>query len=246
MSIRENVRYKNGRHNGFVDLNTDIIEEENDNLPLAKCVWVFLTVFITSGWKIPIVYFLINSLTANERANLLLLALELLHESQAEVTSITFDGMISNVSMCKILGANFNLGSNFAPFFLHLIKKKIFVIWDPCHILKLIRNTLAETGDFVDSNGQEVSWEHIVLLREEEEIQQLKVATKLTPKHIDFVNMKMNVRLAAQTFSDSVAKGLRFMNDDAVGLSKFPNTKGTAEFCQKMNDIFDLLNVRNL
>jgi len=44
---------------------------DNDSLPAAKEALIFLLVFVTERWKIPIAYFLINGLNGDECANLL-------------------------------------------------------------------------------------------------------------------------------------------------------------------------------
>lgn len=50
----------------------------------------------------------------------------------------------------------------------------------------------------------------------------------------------MKVKLAAQTLSQSVASALQFLK--ALQLPNFNDVDGTVMFCEKMNDIFDLLN----
>lgn len=44
---------------------------DSDAMPKATEVLVFLIVALNSHWKIPVAYFLINGLTAEEKANLL-------------------------------------------------------------------------------------------------------------------------------------------------------------------------------
>jgi len=60
-------------------------------------------------------YFLIDSLTGLERSHLLLTCSELLHETGANVNSVTFDGAYVNGTMCTSLGENLNL-ENTRPF----------------------------------------------------------------------------------------------------------------------------------
>lgn len=52
------------------------------------------------NWKVPLGYFVIKSLTGEERANLLVKYLELPHETGAKVHSVTFDGGPCNIKMC--------------------------------------------------------------------------------------------------------------------------------------------------
>jgi hypothetical protein len=52
------------------------------------------------------------------------------------------------------------------------------------------------------------------------------------------------MKLAAQTFSNSVAKALQFMKDD-IKDSRFQGAGPAIEFIQIINNLFDLLNSRN-
>jgi hypothetical protein len=53
----------------------------------------------------------------------------------------------------------------------------------------------------------------------------------------------MNVKLAAQTLSESVSNSLLFVKN--IGLPQFEACTATAKFCQNENDAFDILNNRN-
>ena len=55
----------------------------------------------------------------------------------------------------------------------------------------------------------------------------------------------MKIRLAAQLFSKSVAYSLRICKDD-LKLSSFVNCGATIEFIEIINDLFNILNSRNL
>lgn len=54
----------------------------------------------------------------------------------------------------------------------------------------------------------------------------------------------MKVSLAAQTLSSSVSIALHFLEFE-VKDTKFEKASSTANFCKTINDIFDLLNVKN-
>ena len=55
----------------------------------------------------------------------------------------------------------------------------------------------------------------------------------------------MNVRLAAQTCSESVSVALKYMRDN-LQLAQFKNVEGTSKFCSEVNQAFDILNSRKL
>ncbi|KAK3914018.1 DNA transposase [Frankliniella fusca] len=72
-----------------------------DNAPLAKEAWVMMLVAINGSWKMPIGYFLINSLNGVQRSNLLKECLNSLSDSGAIIPSVTFDGTSVNVTMAE-------------------------------------------------------------------------------------------------------------------------------------------------
>lgn len=241
VTIRQQVVYDGNQYYGYVDLGVNWIKDV-DNPSLAKNALVFMVVALNSHWKAPIGYFLIDSLNGVERASLLEKSLELLHDTGIILHSLTFDGFV-NISMCTNLGANFELNEHFKPYILHPItKEKIFCFLDPCHALKLVRNTL---GDKLILHQEEsnIYWDNIVSLQKIQENEGLKAATKLTKKHIMYKNHKMNVKLAAQTLSASVSAGLQFANKFFP--TQFQTPEDTALFCAIFNNAFDLLNVKS-
>lgn len=145
MSIKAQTIYNNGQFYGGVDLGTDLVKD-CDNAKQATNALVFLAVSLNGHWKVPVGYFLIDSLTGSERVNLLKKALLLIYNTGSKVFSITFDGAPTNLNMCTHLGANFNFfGPNFKPWFKHPASDdKVWVFWDPCHMIKLVRNTLGD------------------------------------------------------------------------------------------------------
>lgn len=61
------------------------------------------------------------------------------------VVSLTFDGGSSNIRMAESLGAKFCYHTNFDLSIPHPItKESIFLVFDACHAIKLVRNTLVD------------------------------------------------------------------------------------------------------
>jgi len=81
---------------------------------------------------------------------------------------------------------------------------------DVCHMLKLMRNTLAEKSTLIDIHGNKIEWQYLKNLQELQCSEGLKVANKLTSRHIQWHRQKMKVKLAVQTLSSSVADALEF------------------------------------
>lgn len=202
-----------------------------------------MLVALNDHWKVSIGYFLIDALSGKERASLLETCFELINETGIILHSITFDGAIVNLSMCTALGANFELTENFKPYIVNKVtKEKIFCFLDPCHMLELIRNTLGDKLELY-RNDKIISWQNIVSLQKLQETEGLKAGTKITKRHILFHNTKMNVKLAAQTLSESVNAALQFCSHYVP--EQFKHAEETGLFCQMFNDAFDILNVRS-
>ena len=120
----------------------------------------------------------------------------------------------------------------------------VFAILDPSHMLKLARNALAQLGSFVDSEGNDIKWSHTEHLQNLEVKEGLNLANKLTTNHLKFEKDKMNVRLAAQRLSSSVANAIDFL-DKWGELPNFSGSNGTVKFIRTIDRLFDILNSRN-
>ena len=103
-------------------------------------------------------------------------------------------------------------------------------------MLKLARNTLASLSSFTDSNGEEVKWIFFQNLNTIQEEEGLKLGNKLSSQHLQFEKHKMNVRLAAQTLSSSVADAIAFI-DISMKLPGFQDSEGTVNFARTIEPI---------
>ena len=91
-------KYIGGVNKGEFGLNDDIA---TDSL-------VFMVVGVNCHFKLPVGYFLIKNMAAEERANLVETCLQKLKDCGVLVTSVTFDGPPVNQSLFKKLGGNLN------------------------------------------------------------------------------------------------------------------------------------------
>jgi len=129
IAIRQQVTYDGKRYYGLIDFGIDHNNAfDVDYLCKATNALVFMLVAINGHWKIPVGYFLLNSLNGVERASLLEKCLELIEMIGVEVHSVTFDGASVNINMCKCLGANFELGTAFKPYFINPTLRKMFLL----------------------------------------------------------------------------------------------------------------------
>lgn len=222
-------------YEGFVDVGKKHLNE--NDLPQAKKALVFMISGFEAKFKIPIAYFLTNGLTADEKAAIVNEALIRLSEIGIEITAITFDGHPSNIAVLNAYGGSWD-GK---PYILDPVDKnrRIYVLLDAAHMLKLIRNTIA-TRDLIDGDGGIISWKYFEALYYAQKSLSYNLGNKITKAHIEqWDAKKMNVRLAAETISNSVADSMEFMKTEC---DKFQDVDPTVKFTRVFNDIFDIMN----
>lgn len=216
------------------------------NKRLAKEALVFMINIVNRRSKIPVAYFLSAGMSGLEKANIVTELLQFLQDSII-IVNFVFDGAQSNVSMTTHLGINLSL-TNMVPYFLHPITNhKVFVMFDPVHDLKLVRNTFASKGFILNKNGEKASWDHIKALEKLQSENGLHLANKLRFRHINFYKQKMKVSLAAQTLSESVAKSLEFCKNNSTksDYKEFQNCDATISLVRNINIVFDILNSKS-
>lgn len=239
MSIREAIHFNGERLQGYINDGHKI--QDSDAMPKVTEALVFIVVALNSHWKIPVGYFLIHGLTAEEKANLLKTCLINIHETGAIVKTLTFDGAASNISMAKHLGADL---INQMSWFPHpSTKEEITIFLDQAHMLKLVRNTIGDWGILYDAEDNPIEWKYFKNLVTLQENNKIHLATKIRQRHINYFKEKMKVRLAAQVFSCSVADALLYCK--TKNIEDFNNCDATITFCRNINNIFDFLNTRN-
>ena len=107
-------------------------------------------------------------------------------------------------------------------------------------------NFSADWKEFVityDGTKKQVKWVYLEKLNEIQEREGSYLANKLTSDHIQWHMHKMNVKLAAQTFSSSVADAIEFLFYD-LKQPGFKGCEGTVKFIRAIDMAFDILNSR--
>ena len=95
---------------------------------------------------------------------------------------MTADGTAVNLRTFELLGCNFD-GSydKMTTSIIHpTTGENVFIILDPCHMLKLARNALAHLGTIVDGDGNLIRWQHIEELKKLQEVEGLNLGNKLS------------------------------------------------------------------
>lgn len=240
MAIRTHAQWNAAamRFDGFVNLgrNERTLDADEDNLPLAKHALVFMISGVEEDFKIPIAYFLVKGLTAEEKAAITNQILIRLSEIGVVVVSMTFDGFPSNLAMVKSFGGSFD-GH---PYILDPAdeNRKIYIFLDPAHMLKLVRNSIA-TRNLVDGDGRVISWKYFESLYEAQTNLPWNLGNKLTKAHMQWERKKMSVKLASETLSNSVADSMEFLQREC---EQFQDVEGTVNLIRIFNDIFDVMN----
>lgn len=242
MSIRRNVQWSDQRKRFLGGISYGSIPNYAKHMPVAYNAIVFMVNGINVKFNLPIQFEFINSLQSHEKAGMILMALKELSAIGIKVIAITFDGLSNNFSTCTLLGANFNVDRNFKPYIMNpYTNEKVFIILDPPHMIKLIRNCIGHMKCLYLCDGRTIEWKYFESLVEVET--KCDLAThKLTKDHILFDRNIMNVRLATQTLSESVAQSMERLVSHPKAHHLFEGCGETAAFARRTNTLFDIFN----
>ena len=127
--------------------------EDDDSSPVAKGALVLMVVSVNGTWKIPCGYIFVHGLSGFEDTNLIKVCIQRLQDTGVIVVSLTCDVPVCHFSMLTELGACLT-PPDWKAYFLNSLgpSKRIYILFDVCHILKLVRNTLGDLGLFINKN----------------------------------------------------------------------------------------------
>jgi len=168
-------------------------------------------------------------------AELINTALILTVEAKINVRSLTCDGDNANCSALKELGCKIfvNKFDDIKNDFPHpILPYNVRILLDPCHMLKLARNALAEYKIFNSTNGT-IEWDYIVSLHNIQCQLTFKLKNKLSTQCINWHQNKMKVKYAAHTFSASVANAIEYLKN--YNFKEFQNCEATIEFIKTID-----------
>ncbi|RXG59665.1 DNA transposase THAP9 [Armadillidium vulgare] len=234
MSIKKSLEYNSrfGSILGFVDYGNGRREPKLANTALA-----FMVRSLHSNWKQALSFFFCeNSVSFLELKEVMFSILTELKNIGIKVVAITTD-QGSNFAKCFK-----NLGVSISEPFFNFQNEKIYVLCDVPHLIKSVRNTLKNYN--IRSNDGTAKWYDIRKCYELNLSNNFKFIPKVTEKHINVPPFggKMKVKLATQVLSASMATAIH-----TATIINIPNKLGsdavaTAKFCNKMNNLFDVLN----
>lgn len=197
MAIKKQIIWdkKANKFVGFSDYGSQL-DLEGNNMPATE-VLVFMLINLKGKWKCPIGYFFQNKINAVTQAELMKSALSVAHNAGLRVWGITCDGAFTNCSSMKILGCTFQDISSYTElksWINHPISnEKVFFLPDPCHMLKLARNTLGNAKVIITNKGV-VKWDYIENLFKVQSDLSLKFGNKLSQAHVMWQQNKMKVK----------------------------------------------------
>ncbi|XP_043466375.1 uncharacterized protein LOC122501157 isoform X2 [Leptopilina heterotoma] len=117
---------------------------------------------------------------------------------------------------------------------------KIFIIFDPPHLLKSLRNNLLTK--ILNYNGGKISWKELEAVFKLSKETDLNLLPRITEKHFDLGNFsKMRVSLASQIFSESMHTAYKVYRNFLP--DRFNETfDATLPFVLDIDRLFDSLN----
>lgn len=203
MAIKEHLEYSK-----YLDL----IEGYEDlghlgrTTKTAKTALVFMARSIYSSWKLPICYFLSNSgVSSRILVEILKEVLQKCFQCELIIKGVVCDQAPQNQSTFRSLGI-----SKEKPYFdfeLDNQSYRIVAIFDPMHLIKSVRNNLLN-GNYI-RDGKIITFSDIRLVYELDKNKTIRALPKLTESHIfPTTFQRMNVKLAMQVFSHSVASAI--------------------------------------
>ncbi|KAL7290458.1 hypothetical protein TKK_0016146 [Trichogramma kaykai] len=209
---------------------------------IATHVLVFMIGGLIYDWKQPFFYVpSAGTVSASKLKILIEKVIKLAFEAGFIIHHMVCDQSSSNQSAIKKLGIILeNPSYKFED-------HDISFGFDAPHIFKSIRNTLINNNFTVE--GKIVSWVPLIQLHELQKGKSCKAAPKLTEHHVKPKAFeKMKVKLAVQVFSNSVGAALMTATlNKEIGLNDadLVIAAATADFCIRLNRIFDCLNARS-
>ena len=163
----------------------------------------------------------------SEKAGIVLEAIKELIQIGVKVSSLTTDGPSVNIAMFEALGGSLNAKDIKCEMFISDNGESIYLIFDACHMIKLVCNTFA-TYKVLKYKGKKIEW----------------LANKVKNAHIQDDKKIMNVRLAVQTLSNSTAAAIDYLRED-LKLPEFQDSETTTLFIRIFDKLFDVFNTKS-
>lgn len=245
VKLREEMQFNSNslKVDGFIDLGGST--PETNKIQLANHALVFMYVPLLFNWVQPVAVFAThNAAPGDVLSHVLLQVIIQLEEHGVKVVGFTHDGSQSNKKLWINLGIS-GKPRKVIPSIPNPVDntRKIWAFSDAVHIIKCIRNNFHDKGQ-VHYNNKLIDFKFYRRLFETDtspEFAGMRVCNKLTSAHIQTSTFqRMNVKLAFQLFSRSVADGIKFYRE--IHSDGFEDSETTEDFTRVLNSLTDILN----
>lgn len=255
VKIQSNLVYDKSSEEliGFVDLGDSTLNmgSFNDLNDIASYCLVFYVRGVASKLKFALGYICTTGAKSHQILATFWDAVSVLELNDIYVVAGTCDGASPNrkfFSLHSLLDGSDDFSQEDALVYRskNLFSEDKRYIWffsDAPHLMKTLRNCIYHSSPSSKSRNMlnkdfKITWSHIRKIVEDDMKRPLHLLHKLKPEHCNLTPYsKMNVRLAVQVLSASVANVLT---------DYYPvETHGTAELLLNMNKFFDCLNTRS-
>ncbi|KAK8780321.1 hypothetical protein V5799_018347 [Amblyomma americanum] len=231
MSIRKEISHDGRNVRGYIDFGTSV---EDDSLPAARNVLVFMAVGLELDWKAPCAYFFVDALSDKDLASLIRLCISKLHDAHTQVLSVTFGGPTFNAGLLRELGANPSPDA-MQPWFPHpeCPQSSVHIAFDARQMHALIKTSLALLHRLCDSTASEIRWNYVMELHRAQ-------AFVYPPGHkfsgVDWDAMGMRIRLSEPTLGPNFANGIEFCGR-SLQMSQFRGCEATIRFIKTFDQL---------
>lgn len=201
----------------------------------AKHALVFMARGIFSSWKLPVAYYFSSAGVPSEKLkDILYSLLEASFKSGLKPQMVICDQGAYNQKLYKLLRVNKD-----KPYF-EFNGRKVFAVYDTLHLIKSFRNNLLN-GQYL-YGGNYISFTDIKKVYELDKGKTCRALVKLTDKHIyPSTFQRMNVKLATQVLSHSVASAIRTCIE--TGQLNTNSARHTADFIGNFYNKFKVFHI---
>lgn len=233
MSLNECLEYN--KHLDLIEGFEDLGHVGRKNKAANEAL-VFMARGLYATWKLTLTYFVSRSGVKSTNLREILLAVV---EKTIEI------GLLPVATVCDQGPANrstyLQLGVHPENPHFSVNDNNIIALYDAPHLIKSLRNNLLD-GNY-SLNGKLIEMNVIRKTYEADKSKKCKALVKITYTHMyPKPFQRMNVKLAVQVFSHSVASAIRTCI--STGELKTESAASTADFVDIVNNLFDCLNSR--
>ena len=250
MTIKPMLKYKrnHGRFFGKVDMG-NVARDESGRL--ANKVLAYVYTGLKKRINIPLAFFLVNKLKAEEQTKLTLYAVTKAESLGLRIERLSMDNLSTNVKMFSLLNSSKEHSTPVVPHPVDSVAaslqwpcifRPLFLSFDPVHLLKNIRNQFIDREFLI--KGRQVSFKTILNVYEKDKGKLTKFCRFLTQLHIAPNNLqRQKVKPALDVFRYEVSSAIKTHHESKE--PGFENVDGILEFLEIMRTWYEAHDICN-